>query len=192
MKRDNSVDQNNEPNKKQMNFKKYILVTGGAGFIGSNLCKLLNKDKSCFVVSLDNLFTGSKSNLEELEGQDNFRFIEADILDTNLHEILKEYKFDQIYHLACPASPPAYQKDPINTLKINTIGTYNLLDLAVKDGSRILFSSTSETYGDPLEHPQREEYRGNVNTLGPRACYDEGNKKKKKKNQNPKKKKKKI
>eukprot|EP01091_Cochliopodium_minus_P010740 TRINITY_DN2918_c2_g1_i1.p1 TRINITY_DN2918_c2_g1~~TRINITY_DN2918_c2_g1_i1.p1 ORF type:complete len:321 (-),score=87.40 TRINITY_DN2918_c2_g1_i1:60-1022(-) len=154
-------------------FSKYILVTGGAGFIGSNLCRLLVQDKSTFVLSLDNLYTGSKNNLVGLEGE-NFSFLEEDILNPKLGEILDKYRFDQIYHLACPASPPAYQKDPLNTLKINTVGTFNILDIACKHKSRVLFSSTSETYGDPLEHPQKETYRGNVNTMGPRACYDEG------------------
>lgn len=146
-----------------------IIVTGGAGFIGSHLCKYL-LDKGEQVICVDNLFTGSKENIKDLMDNENFKFREHDIIDP----IFFEEKIDQIYNLACPASPPHYQYNAIRTVKANTIGMINMLGLAKKHGSRILQASTSEVYGDPLEHPQKESYRGNVNTIGPRACYDEG------------------
>jgi len=149
---------------------KTILVTGGSGFLGSHLCDyLLEKDNK--VIAVDNLFTGSKRNIAHLLGNPNFEFILHDIIDPlYLDHIL----IDQIYNLACPASPIFYQINPIRTIKVNTQGVINVLGLAKRHKARILQASTSEIYGDPLEHPQKESCRGNVNTLGPRACYDEG------------------
>lgn len=146
---------------------KTILVTGAAGFLGSNLChKLLNDGHK--VIGMDNLLTGKKENLSNLN--DSFRFIEQDIINPiNLDE-----KIDQIYNLACPASPPLYQKDPIHTMKTSVLGALNVLELAKKNNATILQASTSEIYGEPEINPQVEEYRGNVNPIGPRACYDEG------------------
>ncbi len=146
-----------------------ILVTGGAGFLGSHLCEYLLK-KGERVICLDNFFTGSLRNIQHLTSNQNFRLIEADII--NPFEI--DEKVDQIYNLACPASPVHYQFNPIRTVKANTIGVINVLGLAKKHKARVFQASTSEVYGDPLEHPQKESYRGNVNTIGPRACYDEG------------------
>ena len=154
---------------KEINNMKKILVTGGAGFIGSHLCKFL-LEKGEKVTCLDNLLTGSKNNIEKLFSNENFYFSKMTI-NNPIHY---NGRFDQIYNLACPASPVHYQSDPINTIKTNTIGVINMLELAEKDNSRILQASTSEVYGDPLEHPQSESYLGNVNTIGPRACYDEG------------------
>jgi len=149
---------------------KTIVVTGGAGFIGSHLCEYL-LDKGERVICLDNLFTGSKENIKHLRDNPNFSFINHDIIDPiNLDTEM----IDQIYNLACPASPVHYQYNPVRTIKANTQGVINMLGLAKKHKARILQASTSEVYGDPLEHPQTEEYRGNVNTIGPRACYDEG------------------
>jgi UDP-glucuronate decarboxylase len=146
---------------------KISLVTGGAGFLGSHLCRaLLEKGKN--VICIDNLSTGSIDNIEPYLSSSNFRFIKQDIL-----EPIDLSPFE-IYNLACPASPAHYQKDPIQTLRSNTIGVLNLLELARKNKARILQSSTSEIYGDPAVHPQTEGYFGNVNPVGPRACYDEG------------------
>ena len=149
-----------------------ILVTGGTGFIGSHLCrKLIDQDN--FVLCLDNNFTGTIENIKDLLENKNFLFIEHDIINQiTLEE--KHSDIDQIYHLACPASPKAYQFDPIKTLKTNFTGTLNVLGLAKKTNSRVLLTSTSEVYGDPNVHPQIEEYWGNVNPIGPRSCYDEG------------------
>ena len=146
---------------------KKILVTGGAGFIGSHLCRRLLKDGHQ-VFCLDNMFTGTYDNISELYSNPNFEFINANVIYP-LH-----LQVDRIYNLACPASPVHYQYDPIMTTKTSFMGALNVLDLARKCGARVLQASTSEIYGDPLMHPQREEYRGNVNTIGPRACYDEG------------------
>ena len=147
---------------------KTILVTGGSGFIGSNLCKTLLENKNNYVICLDNNFTGSMTNISNLRQNPRFEFIRHDVvLPINL-------EVDQIYHLACPASPPAYQKNGIKTIKTNIIGTLNMLGLAKRVGARILLSSTSEIYGDPLVSPQSESYWGNVNPIGPRSCYDEG------------------
>ncbi len=154
---------------KEINNMKKILVTGGAGFIGSHLCEFL-LEKGEKVTCLDNLLTGSKNNIEKLFSNKNFYFSKMTINNP----ISYNGKFDQIYNLACPASPVHYQSDPINTIKTNTIGVINMLELAEKKNSRILQASTSEVYGDPLEHPQSESYLGNVNTIGPRSCYDEG------------------
>ena len=148
--------------------KKTILVTGGAGFIGSHLCKrLLNENHT--VICLDNLFTGTFKNIVELEKNNNFEFVN--------HDITKPYyrdNIDEIYNLACPASPIHYQSNPIKTVKTCTIGVINMLGLAKKNNAKILQASTSEVYGDPEIHPQKEDYNGNVNTLGYRSCYDEG------------------
>ena len=147
---------------------KTVLVTGGAGFIGSHLCKrLLNENHK--VICLDNLFTGSLDNIESLKNDDNFEFVN--------HDITKPYyrdNIDEIYNLACPASPIHYQSNPIKTVKTCTIGVINMLGLAKKNNAKILQASTSEVYGDPEIHPQKEDYNGNVNTLGYRSCYDEG------------------
>ena len=147
---------------------KKILVTGGAGFIGSHLCKKLLKDQN-EVICLDNLFTGSRKNISKLFSNKNFKFINHDITEPLfLNEI------DEIYNLACPASPIQYQKNPIKTIKTCTIGVINMLGLAKKNNAKILQASTSEVYGDPLIHPQNESYNGNVNPIGMRSCYDEG------------------
>ena len=146
---------------------KKILVTGGAGFIGSHLCKRLIETNN-IVVCVDNLFTGNKKNIEHLLNNPNFKFIEADI-ETSL-----DIEAEQIYNLACPASPPHYQFNPVKTIRTSVVGTANLLELAKKYNSTILQASTSEVYGDPLQHPQTESYWGNVNPIGIRSCYDEG------------------
>ena len=145
-----------------------ILVTGGTGFIGSNLCKKLVQNKKNHVICLDNNFTGNLDNIKDLKSKDNFEFIRHDICKEILLEV------DQIYHLACPASPKDYQYNGIKTIKTNILGTLNILGLAKRTKARILLSSTSEIYGDPLVHPQNEDYWGNVNPIGPRSCYDEG------------------
>jgi UDP-glucuronate decarboxylase len=144
-----------------------ILVTGGAGFIGSHLVEFLLK-QGHEVLCLDNYFTGSKENLLHLRDQPRLEMIRHDVVEPVMLEI------DQIYHLACPASPVHYQYNPVKTIKTNVLGTLHMLGLAKRVKARILLASTSEIYGDPLEHPQREEYWGNVNCLGPRSCYDEG------------------
>lgn len=147
-----------------------ILVTGGAGFLGSHLCDyLMGKGEN--VICVDSLFTGSKKTVEHLIGRQNFQFLMHDIIDPLY---LDGPKIDQIYNLACPASPVHYQFNSIRTIKANTIGVINMLGLAKRHKARVLQASTSEIYGDPAEHPQKESYRGNVNTIGPRACYDEG------------------
>lgn len=148
---------------------KTIVVTGGAGFIGSHLCEYLHA-RTHRVFCIDNLSTGSRENIGHLVGRPGFTFREHDIIAP----FFGEERIDQIYHLACPASPIHYQENPIRTVKANTIGVINMLGLARARGSRILQASTSEVYGNPLEHPQRETYWGNVNPIGPRACYDEG------------------
>lgn len=147
-----------------------ILVTGGAGFIGSHLCEYLI-GKGYNVTCLDNLLTGSKKNIEKLLADPKFEFIEADVTKP-INQITNEIKY--IFHLASPASPVDYQKHPEETLLTNSQGTINVLNLAKDSGARVLIASTSEVYGDPLEHPQKETYLGNVNSFGPRSCYDEG------------------
>ena len=144
-----------------------ILVTGGAGFLGSHLCDRL-VDAGHEVVALDNLRTGARRNIAHLCGSAGFSFVEQSVVQKY------EGAFDQIYNLACPASPEHYQRDPIDTFRTSVTGADNLLDLASRTGARYFQASTSEIYGDPLQHPQVESYRGNVNTIGPRACYDEG------------------
>ncbi|MFN4244850.1 MAG: UDP-glucuronic acid decarboxylase family protein [Brevinematia bacterium] len=146
---------------------KRILVTGGAGFIGSHLCEhLLNNNNE--VICVDNFFTGRKENIIHLLKNPRFEVISHDIINPISLAV------DEIYNFACPASPPHYQYDPIFTVKTNVFGALNMLELARTFGSKIMQASTSEVYGDPLEHPQKENYRGNVNPIGPRACYDEG------------------
>lgn len=145
---------------------KKILITGGAGFVGTNLCKKLIKKNKIFCI--DNLQTGSYLNIEKLIGFENFEFIEHDIINPIDIEV------DTIFNLACAASPPLYQKDPIHTFKTSVIGTLNMLELAKKYNATFLQASTSEIYGDPAVHPQTESYWGNVNPIGIRSCYDEG------------------
>jgi UDP-glucuronate decarboxylase len=145
-----------------------VLVAGGAGFIGSHLCERLLSDGD-EVICVDNLVTGRRVNLELLLDWPTFTFIEHDIIE----ELPPLPKIDRVFHLASPASPPSYQIYPIETLRVNSEGTRRLLELAELDGARFLYCSTSEAYGDPLEHPQREEYRGNVSPTGPRSMYDE-------------------
>lgn len=146
-----------------------ILVTGGAGFIGSHLCRRLLGDGN-EVTCLDNLSTGSIDNIDGLLTNPRFSFIECDVAGW----IGLSHRVDQIYNLACPASPVQYQLDPVATTRTNVLGAMNVLELARIMGARILQASTSEVYGDPAVHPQKESYWGNVNPIGPRACYDEG------------------
>lgn len=148
--------------------KPISLVTGGAGFLGTNLCKKL-LDMGHIVICLDNFETGSLQNIAHLTSNENFLIKNADITDKQFFPHL-----DYIWHLACPASPPKYQKDGYKTLLTSLLGTMNILELVKTHQCPLLFSSTSEIYGDPLEHPQKETYWGNVNTVGPRSCYDEG------------------
>jgi nucleoside-diphosphate-sugar epimerase/spore maturation protein CgeB len=150
------------------------LVTGGAGFIGSHLCRRL-LDEGAQVVCLDNLMTGRTENVRELEGNPRFQFVQHDVIEP-FPQWLRggRTKFTHVYHLACAASPPHYQADPEHTMLTNVLGTHHALRLAEETGARLLLTSTSEVYGDPEVHPQPEDYRGNVNCTGPRACYDEG------------------
>ena len=144
-----------------------ILVTGGAGFLGSHLCdRLINEGHK--VICLDNYFTGKKENINHLVDNPFFSLVEQDVIEHF------DFKVDQIYNLACPASPPHYQFNPIKTIKTSFMGALNCLDLAYKNQARVLQASTSEVYGDPEVHPQPETYKGNVNPIGVRACYDEG------------------
>jgi len=149
--------------------KMNIVVTGGAGFIGSHLCEAL-LEKGHRVICVDNLFTGRKENIAHLLKNKNFEFIEHDIIEP----LFLKKSIDQIYNLACPASPVHYQHNAIRTIKANTVGMINMLGMAKKHKARILQASTSEVYGDPKEHPQKESYWGNVNCIGIRSCYDEG------------------
>lgn len=147
--------------------KKTILVTGGAGFIGSHLCDNLTT-QGHDVICLDNFFTGSKDNVRHLIGKQNFELVRHDITEPFRAEV------DEIYNMACPASPVHYQYNPIKTMKTSILGATNMLGLAKRVNAKILQASTSEVYGDPVEHPQRESYWGNVNPIGIRSCYDEG------------------
>lgn len=155
-----------------MNNTKTILVTGGCGFLGSNMCNRLVKEGH-LVICLDNLYTGYKHNISDLFEYSNFHFINHDII-TPFDDKLNKYQIDEIYNFACPASPPKYQQDSVYTLKVNFQGVLNLLELAKKNNAKILQTSTSEIYGEPERTPQSEDYRGNVNTVGIRSCYDEG------------------
>ena len=146
---------------------KRILITGGAGFIGSHLCERLLKEGND-VICLDNYFTGSKNNVRHLLDNHNFELVRHDLIEPYYAEV------DEIYNLACPASPVHYQYNPIKTTKTSVMGAINMLGLAKRTRAKILQASTSEVYGDPAEHPQREDYWGNVNPIGVRSCYDEG------------------
>ena len=144
-----------------------VLVTGGAGFIGSNLCERLIRDGHD-VICLDNYFTGSKDNIRHLIGHDHFELVRHDVTEPYIAEV------DEIYNLACPASPPYYQYDPVKTIKTSVMGAIHMLGLAQSTKAKVLQASTSEIYGDPMVHPQVEGYWGNVNPIGIRSCYDEG------------------
>jgi UDP-glucuronate decarboxylase len=150
-----------------MHLRKRILVTGGAGYLGSHLCKRLLKDGND-VLCVDNFFTGTKDNILDLLPSRHFELMRHDVT-LPLH-----VEVDEIYNLACPASPIHYQYDPTQTIKTSVLGAINMLDLAYRSNSKIFQASTSEVYGDPLIHPQTEDYWGHVNPIGPRACYDEG------------------
>ncbi|GJQ60149.1 MAG: SDR family oxidoreductase [Candidatus Scalindua sp. AMX11] len=147
--------------------RKRILVTGGAGFLGSHLCDRLVIE-GYDVLCLDNFFTGSKENIAHLLSKTNFELVRHDLVEPILLEV------DEIYNLACPASPIHYQYNPVKTTKTSVMGAINMLGLAKRVKAKILQASTSEVYGDPMVHPQKESYWGNVNTIGPRSCYDEG------------------
>ena len=147
--------------------RKRVLVTGGAGFLGSHLCERLLRE-GADVLCVDNYFTGRKDNIAHLLNDPHFEAMRHDVTFPLYVEV------DEIYNLACPASPVHYQFDPVQTTKTSVIGAINMLGMAKRVGAKILQASTSEVYGDPTVHPQTEDYRGNVNTLGPRACYDEG------------------
>ncbi len=151
----------------ELKMPKKALVTGAAGFLGSHLCRRL-LDEGYEVTALDNLFTGTKDNILSLFENRRFSFV--------LHDVTQPFwgQFDEIYNLACPASPIHYQHNPVETLKASVLGMMNMLDLSLKTKARLLHTSTSEIYGDPLVHPQVETYWGNVNTIGVRSCYDEG------------------
>ena len=151
----------------ELKLPRKALVTGAAGFLGSHLCRRLLSD-GYEVTALDNLFTGTRRNIEEFLGDRRFSFV--------LHDVTQPFwgQFDEIYNLACPASPVHYQHNPVETMKTSVLGMMNMLDLALKTKAKILHASTSEVYGDPLVHPQVETYWGNVNTIGVRSCYDEG------------------
>jgi len=144
-----------------------IIVTGGAGFLGSHLCDALLKEGH-EVTAVDNLFTGRKENINHLRSNPKFEFYRHDVIEPLLMEA------DEVYHLACPASPVHYQYNPVKTIKTNVMGTINMLGLSKRLKAKFFLASTSEIYGDPLEHPQKESYWGNVNPIGPRSCYDEG------------------
>jgi UDP-glucuronate decarboxylase len=144
-----------------------ILVTGGAGFLGSHLCERLLVDEH-EVICLDNFFTGTHANVAHLRAHPHFEVVRHDVQERLTMEV------DQIYHLACPASPVHYQRNPVRTIRTAVEGTLNMLEVARECHARILIASTSEVYGDPAEHPQTEDYWGHVNPIGPRACYDEG------------------
>ena len=147
--------------------RKQVLVTGGAGFLGSHLCEVL-VEEGADVLCLDNFYTGSRANVQHLAGKPNFELLRHDVTFPLYIEV------DEVYNLACPASPIHYQHDPVQTTKTSVHGAINMLGLAKRTGAKILQASTSEVYGDPEEHPQPEHYWGHVNPIGPRSCYDEG------------------
>ncbi|MCP3773542.1 SDR family oxidoreductase [Paenibacillus sp. MZ04-78.2] len=151
---------------------KKVIVTGAAGFLGSCLTRKLLADGNQ-VIGIDNLLTGRVSNLAEIRDHANFTFIQMDVVSESMVEMKPLAGVDEIYHLASPASPKFYQSAALDTIAVNTIGTKHMLELAKSNGARMVYTSTSEAYGDPEVHPQQEMYRGNVNTWGPRACYDE-------------------
>ena len=148
--------------------KKTVLITGGAGFIGANLCRALLENGHS-VICLDDFSSGCEQNIAELMSNPDFSVIRQSVTEPIDLEV------DEIYHLACPASPRFYQKQPLKTIRTCVDGAFQVLELARRNNAKVLLASTSEVYGEPLEHPQREEYRGNVNQSGIRACYDEGN-----------------
>jgi len=148
--------------------RKRVLVTGGAGFLGSHLCERLMAETDSLVICLDNFFTGSRHNVSHLLDGERFEVIRHDVCDPIRVDV------DEIYHLACPASPVHYQRNPVQTIQTCVVGTLRMLDLARHARAKLLLASTSEVYGDPLVHPQDESYWGNVSPIGPRACYDEG------------------
>lgn len=151
---------------------KKIVVTGAACFLGSQLARDLIAQGHC-VIGLDNLSTGKRSNLDSIINHPLFAFIQIDVSNSGVIDLPELRNADEIYHLASPASPKFYQAAPLDTIYVNTIGTQNMLELARANQAKIVYASTSEAYGDPEVHPQKEDYRGNVNTWGPRACYDE-------------------
>lgn len=151
-----------------------ILITGGSGFIGSNLVSKLIENKENQVIVLDNLSTGSEKNIQEFQDNDNFQFFKYDITDYSIVDFIKKLDVDEIYNLACPASPKYYLKHPIETWESSVLGIRNLLESIKGTKIKMIHSSTSEVYGDALEYPQTENYWGNVNPIGVRACYDEG------------------
>jgi len=163
----NQGSQSNQGSRNQGHQSQRILVTGGAGFLGSHLCERLIA-LGHEVICLDNFFTGRRANVEHLLAHPHFELFRHDVERPLTMEV------DQIYHLACPASPVHYQRNPVRTIRTAVEGTSNLLETARESGARIMIASTSEVYGDPAEHPQRESYWGHVNPIGPRACYDEG------------------
>ncbi|UZJ77357.1 UDP-glucuronic acid decarboxylase family protein [Fictibacillus sp. KU28468] len=152
---------------------KKIIITGVAGFLGYQLAETLLSE-GCCIIGIDNLSTGRVQNIVKLNANPNFTFIKLDVCSDNLFPLKEITDIDQIYHLASPASPKYYQHYPFETIEINTIGTKNMLELTKTHNAKMVYLSTSEVYGDPEIHPQTEDYRGNVNTWGPRACYDEG------------------
>lgn len=150
-----------------------VVITGVAGFLGSYLAKALLNTKGNFIIGLDNLSTGKIENLQEIIHNSNFKFLHADVSSSDILQLVSLASADEIYHLASPASPKFYQSTPLDTIDVNISGTKNMLELAKRTNAKIVYTSTSEAYGDPEVHPQHETYRGNVNTWGPRACYDE-------------------
>lgn len=154
---------------------KHVLISGGAGFIGSHLCERF-LELGYAVTALDNLITGSESNLDSVKRNPNFEFIKQDVCESismNSWKLAQTHGLQGVLHFACPASPVDFEKIPFDILAVDSIGTKNMVDLALRFDARLILASTSEIYGDPLVHPQTEDYWGNVNTLGPRACYDE-------------------
>ncbi|MEI4801434.1 GDP-mannose 4,6-dehydratase [Bacillus sp. NPDC077411] len=152
---------------------KTVVITGVAGFLGSYLAKTLLNTNGIFIIGLDNLSTGNMENLQEIIHNSNFKFLKADVSSSDILQLVSLLSADEIYHLASPASPKFYQSTPLDTIDVNISGTKNMLELAKRTNAKIVYTSTSEAYGDPEVHPQHETYRGNVNTWGPRACYDE-------------------